>query len=313
METHLQYYSHGKLLISGEYFVLDGAMALALPTRLGQSMEEELLNGGPYLIRWKSLDQHGKPWMDVIFNKLDLSLNYLSVGNDPEVASLQEILLAAREKQPDFLTSDDSLQLTSRLEFDRTWGLGSSSTLINNIAQWANIDAYALLEKTFGGSGYDLACANADGPIIYQKDNTGCTDALLVGWPQFEDQLYFVYLGKKQSSREGIAHYQKMKAANARTIDEISKLTEEMAIATTLALFDPLVKEHEQIIAEALGLPKVQDQYFSDYWGTVKSLGAWGGDFVMATSARSAEETRSYFAENGFDTFFSYKDLIFDP
>jgi len=32
------FYGNGKLLLSAEYFVLDGAVALALPTKLGQSL-----------------------------------------------------------------------------------------------------------------------------------------------------------------------------------------------------------------------------------------------------------------------------------
>ena len=34
-----RYYSNGKLLLTGEYAVLDGATALALPTKFGQSLE----------------------------------------------------------------------------------------------------------------------------------------------------------------------------------------------------------------------------------------------------------------------------------
>ena len=37
METQT-FYSNGKLLITGEYVVLDGAKALALPTKFGQSL-----------------------------------------------------------------------------------------------------------------------------------------------------------------------------------------------------------------------------------------------------------------------------------
>jgi mevalonate kinase len=35
------FYSHGKLLISSEYAVLDGAQALALPTKFGQTLKVE--------------------------------------------------------------------------------------------------------------------------------------------------------------------------------------------------------------------------------------------------------------------------------
>src|SRR5690606_10074625 len=79
---------------------------------------------------------------------------------------LFEILHAAKQLNSDFLNS--GCQVETRLTFPQDWGLGSSSTLINNIAKWAQIDAYKLLENTFGGSGYDIACAEYNGPITYQ-------------------------------------------------------------------------------------------------------------------------------------------------
>ena len=40
MQTKTQtFYGHGKLLLTGEYAVLDGAKALSIPTRFGQSLE----------------------------------------------------------------------------------------------------------------------------------------------------------------------------------------------------------------------------------------------------------------------------------
>ena len=44
------FYAHGKLLITSEYLVLDGAEALALPTVYGQSLEVETIDepGGNY-------------------------------------------------------------------------------------------------------------------------------------------------------------------------------------------------------------------------------------------------------------------------
>ena len=39
------YYSNGKLLITGEYLVLDGAEALALPTKFGQNLIIENASG----------------------------------------------------------------------------------------------------------------------------------------------------------------------------------------------------------------------------------------------------------------------------
>jgi mevalonate kinase len=68
-----------------------------------------------------------------------------------------------------------------------------------------------LLAKTFGGSGYDIACATAKSAITYQL-TTHCsrlTNAIDFN-PTFKGYLYFVHLGKKQNSREGIQHYRNL-------------------------------------------------------------------------------------------------------
>jgi hypothetical protein len=59
------------------------------------------------------------------------------------------------------------------LEFDRHSGLGSSSTVINNIAKYAGVDAFALNKIIFSGSGYDIACANAKKPVLFRIDEEG--------------------------------------------------------------------------------------------------------------------------------------------
>jgi mevalonate kinase len=48
------FYSNGKLLITGEYLVLDGAKAFALPTKFGQSLIIE--EGSNKAIQWISYD-----------------------------------------------------------------------------------------------------------------------------------------------------------------------------------------------------------------------------------------------------------------
>ena len=49
----------------------------------------------------------------------------------------------------------------------------------------------------------------------------------------------------------------------------------------------------------------VKEKYFSDYNGSIKSLGAWGGDFILAT-----RNNKNYFLEKGFNTVFSFSELI---
>ena len=50
------FYSNGKLLLTGEYVVLDGANALAVPTKYGQNLVVEIINK-PYII-WKSFNEN---------------------------------------------------------------------------------------------------------------------------------------------------------------------------------------------------------------------------------------------------------------
>jgi len=67
--------------------------------------------------------------------------------------------------------------------------------------------------------------------------------------------------------------------------------------------------EHEQIISTELGMPKIKDKHFSDFDGSIKSLGAWGGDFCMVASKLSSVEISSYFASKGLNTVLSYEDM----
>jgi len=202
-------------------------------------------------------------------------------------------------------------KVTTKLTFPRNWGLGTSSTLIHLIAQWAKCDPFELLFEAFGGSGYDIACAGANSPISYQlqgKDNPVFESVNFN--PSFKNQLYFVYLDKKQDSKKGIAQYRaKGKITNSK-IQKISALSTELINIGGLKDFEKLLIAHENIVAELIDLPKVQAMHFSNYWGVVKSLGAWGGDFVLVTSNRSFTETKKYFNEKGFNVFLKYEDLI---
>jgi hypothetical protein len=80
-----------------------------------------------------------------------------------------------------------------------------------------------------------------------------------------------------------------------------------------LDLFEALLTRHEERIASALQLTPVGERLFPDYWGKVKSLGAWGGDFVLLSSQRPEAETRNYFLEKGFSTLIPYDTLILNP
>ncbi|MBK8502112.1 MAG: hypothetical protein IPL46_07855 [Saprospiraceae bacterium] len=164
------------------------------------------------------------------------------------------------------------------------------------------------MENTFGGSGYDIACAKAKGPILYYTDEESINSDPADFDPSFSENLYFIYLGKKQNSRDQIELYSNKKVRKSQ-IDEISQITRSFCEASSLKCFNELIEDHESLISEILGIAPLKQETFGDYWGSIKSLGAWGGDFILATSDQSREETKSYFNQKGFEVFFGYEEL----
>ncbi|MDX1462068.1 MAG: GYDIA family GHMP kinase [Marinirhabdus sp.] len=294
-----RFYSNGKLLLTGEYVVLDGATALAIPTKKGQSLQVTPNDSGS--IHWKSFDHQGKVWYTDRF-----TLEVLKEPIDPLTKTLWTLLQKARALNPDFLNSDLGFEVEAHLDFARDWGLGSSSTLINNIAQWAEVDPYKLLAETFGGSGYDIAAAQHDAPILYEKCNGAPTiREITLPW-DFTASLFFVHRNNKQNSRDGIQRYQN-NPATKQQISQLSDISNKMLLCYTLSDFEALLRAHEAHISNIIQLPPIKDELFSDYTGCVKSLGAWGGDFILATGDPSKYR---YFQQKGYDTILPFEEMI---
>ena len=298
--------SNGKLLITGEYVVLDGAKALALPTQFGQELIVEKNNSDS--LHWKSYDHKGVLWFEDSFRVNSDDIKTASEQELTTASRLIQILKSAQKLNPEFLKSAQGFTVTTHLDFDRHWGLGTSSTLINNISNWAKVDAYDLLAETFGGSGYDIACAKHDTPITYQLSTSGKPIVETVNFtPEFQSQLYFVYLNQKQNSRDGITAYKALAKVNASIIDAINQITEQMVACTSISKFEELITSHEAIISELIQQPTVKSKWFNDYEGSIKSLGAWGGDFVLVTSA---DDPSAYFRSKGFETIIPFNQMI---
>lgn len=281
-------------------------MALAVPTRYGQDMivkqgENEGLN-------WRSIDNSGKTWFEGNF---EIPSGKYLAGNDDNVGkTLEEMFTYIRSENPSFFNDKNGTIVETHLDFPRDWGLGSSSTMIYNLGKWSNVDAHSILQNTMGGSGYDIACAGSDTPILYQLQNKTPFSKQVEFNPTFKENIYFIHLGQKQNSRSGIKYYREHVADNSKTISNVSIITNRLLQSTTISEFQSLVKHHEKILSSLLNKESVKEERFPDFWGQVKSLGAWGGDFVMATSKKSYQETEAYFKEKGYPTFFSYKEMI---
>ncbi len=299
------FYSHGKLLLTSEYVVLDGALALALPTKKGQALE---IHNDPDSgsIQWKSILNDGSVWFET---EMALPLTLTNVDEDGVISRLKKILYAAQSLNPNFLASNTGITVKSSLEFPKNWGLGSSSTLIANIAQWACIDPYELLKKTFGGSGYDIACATAKTPITYQLSNDVPTIRSVEFNPGFDDQLFFVHLNRKQNSRESISHYKNISIKEKeQLITSFSQLTLDcIKSQNDISQFEDILKEHEAKLSRILKTPTIKSTLFSDYPKAIKSLGGWGGDFILVIGTL---EDISYFKNKDYHTIVPYTTML---
>ncbi len=301
------FYGHGKLLITGEYFVLDGAKALAVPVKFGQSLRIKELHSAENILYWVALNSKNQMWLNLVFDTTDFScIN----SKEKEAATLTKILRETRKLKPAFLSVKNDFAVETHLEFPNEWGLGSSSTLIHCISQWAKVDSYKLLRNTVGGSGYDVACSGSSSPILYQLEN-GNPEIWGVDWePPFTESVYFAYTGQKKLSSDAIKYYREKISGNSHITNELTRITEQILWCSELGKFERLLNEHENIIASHLKMMKMRDTLFADYWGTVKSLGAWGGDFVMLTHDRDETELFDYLKAKNVKTVFGWKDLI---
>ena len=220
MTKKKSFYSNGKLLITGEYLVLDGAKAFALPTKFGQYLFIEENIGE--VIHWKSCDSDGSVWFEDSISFSSIIFNSQLYTDNNIKNTLIDILHEAFLINPDFIHNAKGYLIKTELNFPKFWGLGTSSTLINNVAQWLEIDAFDLLKRSFGGSGYDIACAQSNSPITYQLVREKPVVKLVSFDPAFTNNIFFIYLNKKQNSKAAIASYYSKKGMIDKSITKIT-------------------------------------------------------------------------------------------
>lgn len=293
-------------MLTGEYAVLDGATALALPTKGGQRMTIKKSRSSDLI--WEALDKDGNVWFSSTISLYDFGP--IKTTDEAVSAYLKKLLKNAARLNSEFLNKWAGFKVETKLEFDRDWGLGSSSTLTHLVAEWAEVHPMMLHWKISAGSGYDVACSMSGSPTVFFTNDEE-TSYTPIDWsPSFTDQLYFVHLGRKQDSSAAVKDYLKNTKARKQIVAEITPLTEAMIAVKTIEDMEDICQRHNAVIMAALGHPDPKSGAFSDYHGVIKPLGAWGGDFVLATSHETAEKTMAYFSDKGYPTVLSYKDMI---
>lgn len=303
------YFANGKLLLTGEYAVLDGAKAICLPTKLGQHLWVSESNKNPKgMIHWISKLKDDTTWLDAEISIQDFSV--ISSSSMEKGHIIAYILQEVNGLNPKAFNPNKSYTFETTLDFPQDWGLGSSSTLLVLLSKFADIDAFKLSSQTFGGSGYDISCAMMPKTQWYQLYKNQ-RKVSFIQLPSFvKENGYFVHLNQKQNSREGIAHYRSIPPSKS-LVKSITDISEKLLKAPDLYEFEDLLFVHESLISDHLNMPTVQERLFTDYTGgIIKSLGAWGGDFVFVTAEN--QQSLSYFKKKGFETILSWNDLILD-
>jgi len=299
------WFANGKLLLTGEFLVLDGAKALAVPLKFGQHFTVN--NTQAKTLEWEAKSPEGT-WVKAILRwpELEVLETTGKVHADRLVLLLQKVI----ELSPVFIEKFQGARVETLLDFNPAFGFGSSSTLIYCLATWAGIDPYKLQQQSFGGSGFDIACADAKGPITYQRfgeqveiKNVDISSAI-------KNHLYFVYLGNKQQTFGSIQKFRENAAYSSSDIQTITSITNELVKTDSIGEFERLLAEHEKLMSRILKTPTVKSSCFSRYDGCVKSLGAWGGDFVLVTSHLPKQVFADQMKELGFPVSFSYHDLV---
>ncbi|MGX9985195.1 GYDIA family GHMP kinase [Soonwooa purpurea] len=299
-----QIFSRGKLLLTSEYVVLDGAKALAVPTNWGQEFffKEQLEN--KHQLSWMGKHQ-GDVWLTA---QIDFKAWKVLESNNPQAAefvlnTLRNCQVLGSKK----FDTNEGVDVVSNLQFPANYGLGSSSTLMTSLAKWTDVDAFRLNALSLGGSGYDIAVAEANHAIVFQIQDSEPTYERVDFKPDFLKDLVFVHLNQKQDSREGIRLY-RSKEKSMTLISEFTQLTEKVLETKSLTEFSNLMQEHENLLSIFLDKKCVKKEFFEDCPVFVKSLGAWGGDFVLTSKF---EDYEKYFSKKGFETIIPWNEMVY--
>lgn len=302
------YYANGKLLLSGEYLVLHGANALVLPLKIGQHMNVTPTGySKEAIISWQANALH-ESWFSAEINIRNWTIN--TTTNRETANRLLRLLQEAGKLNHLLFNPGTGYDILTETGFNMDWGFGSSSALTANIAQWAMIDPFELHFRTSGGSGADIAAAISPGPVLYRLVDNKPVYSRVNFKPSFFGHLWLVYLGQKQSTSHSVHDFRIKVKVLPKYIADMDRLTIEMVNAVSLKSFMILIREHEDLLSRLMDIIPVRESQFGNFPGEIKSLGAWGGDFVLAASEENDNVVRDYFNRKEMTPVFSFDKIV---
>ena len=124
--------------------------------------------------------------------------------------------------------------------------------------------------------------------------------------PPFKDNLFFIHLNKKVDTQLEVSKFLNYKNEYSNEILKINSLGEMIVKEKNQKQFNEMIKEHEEIISKIIYKKPIQSILFKDFYGQIKSLGSWGGDFILASGDN---ETPKYFSKKGFETIIPFSEM----
>lgn len=296
------YFSYGKFLITAEYLVMAGADALVFPLNKGQALDIEPVEKNSLM--WESYYKD-KRWF---YADIHPETFEISDTSDQDRAGYISRLLQRASELSHTHNLLKNKKITTRLDFHPDWGMGSSSTLIVNISRLFDINAFELFNKVSKGSGFDVAAGLSGYPFRYRLKNNK-REMSPVKIPElFYKHAYFIYLGEKAHSGVAVEKFQNNRKALKMPVKYINEITAQFTEVESVHELSRITKEHEDFMSDILELESPTKR-FGDYPYGMKSLGAWGGDFIMAIHPGGKDEVEKYFKHKGFPVVFSAQEL----
>ena len=280
------YFATGKVMLTGEYLVMNGFDCIALPTKLGQWMhvwDFDTPDDSSDFILYQAKDLHGNVWFET-----KILLPNFELVDPAQIENIQADRLVGILKlaDSDFWETGKSWRIETQLEFERVWGLGSSSTLVKLFADFLHLDPMNIQFEIFGGSGYDVAIAQLQKPMVY------CLTADDSNWKYWRLEEYFtkdwylVFYGQKIDSRNSLSSVQD--ELNDIAEDEFytaqfDKIISQTRIASNIMELESSLEMYQMLLSKALMLPTTYDILGIKpvNKGLCKWLGAWGGDMIL--------------------------------
>lgn len=300
-------YSHGKIMLAGEYLVVAGSKALSLPLKFGQKLVISYNEDGPHEVLWKTFEGESQP---IEFNFPIEDIDQQRYKPEGKRGYLLKLLRSARKINPEFLSKKGLYVAESTFEQGLKPGFGQSSSLISNIANWAGIDVYRLNRLVSKGSGYDIATARADSAILYTKN---CPQPDIEPVDLKEEiikHIYLVHLNRKENTEKSISLFVKLLRSKKKAVASMNRIVEKMVASETVKTFGETMEEHDKLLAGLLRRKAIKPLYFNEFKGWIKSSGAWGGDYILALTKEDESYVKAYFDEKGFKKVIKLKELL---